>query len=89
MDVDCAFLNYYENLLKNYGSNMPIFSFAICSNHSNFAISLKRSKMGIAILGKVRYPNVAITIKPNGGAQYRFPVRREASIGSNHNCVIN
>ena len=40
--------------------------------------------MGIAILGKVRYPNVAITIKPNGGTQYRFPVRREVSIGSNH-----
>ena len=45
--------------------------------------------MGIAILGKVRYPNVAITIKPNGGTQYRFPVRREASIGSNHNCIIH
>ena len=68
---------------------MPIFSFTFCSNHSNFAISLKRSKLGIAILGKVRYPNVAITIKPNGGTQYRFPVRREVSIESNHNCIIH
>ena len=68
---------------------MPIFSFTFCSNHSNFAISLKRSKLGIAILGKVRYPNLAITIKPIGGTQHRFPVQREASIESNHNCVIN